>query len=187
MLCEHCRKREASVHIQKIVNGKVETKHYCTPCMEKLSGTEVFDGMNIAELLLKVKDAVELKGQTKAGSEVIPAVSCPGCGWDLARLVKTERCGCPECYHTFRQAVEKILKKYHTSLIHKGKVPAVAESSEPGKIDPGKLRSRIRLLRRELDFMVQKEEYEVAAGLRDEIASLTAQLSGEESKSHGKE
>ncbi|MBO5725172.1 MAG: hypothetical protein J6S58_10125 [Lentisphaeria bacterium] len=54
MLCEHCRKREASVHIQKIVNGKVETKHYCTPCMEKLSGTEVFDGMNIAELLLKV-------------------------------------------------------------------------------------------------------------------------------------
>lgn len=182
MLCENCRKREATVHFQKIVNGKVETKHYCAVCMEKLSGTAVFDGMNLADLLLKVKEAVEQSSSGESsGPEYPPGaaqITCPVCSWDLERFLKTESCGCPECYRTFRGSMEKILHKYHKGLLHTGKTPVQGDSSS-GKDQKGMLLRQLHGLQKELKFMVEKEEYELAAKLRDEIAGLTRLLEGE--------
>ena len=184
MLCENCRKREATVHFQKIVNGKVETKHYCALCMEKLSGTAVFDGMNLADLLLKVKEAVEQNGGDGGPAECPPdasGITCPVCSWDLERFLKTESCGCPECYQAFRKYMGKILKKYHTKQVHTGKVP-LQTGSLAGKNTRGMLLRQLYGLQKELKFMVEKEEYELAAKLRDEIAELTKLLSGEGEK-----
>lgn len=198
MLCEHCGKRDATFHIQKIVNGKVEFKHYCAICMEKLSGTEEFDGMNLAEILMQfagqVKDAViqEHSAAGKEKNESVPEQEnavCPVCGWDLKRFLKTERFGCAECYQIFRGSLEEILRKYHDSLLHKGKTPA-EKAPDPGRKQIRTLQQQILSLRRELDFMVEKEEYEIAAHLRDEIGRLSAELESSSENgecAHGKE
>ena len=51
-----------------------------------------------------------------------------------------------------------------------------------GKNTRGMLLRQLYGLQKELKFMVEKEEYELAAKLRDEIAELTKLLSGEGEK-----
>jgi protein arginine kinase activator len=77
--------------------------------------------------------------------------------------------GCGECYRYFQIGLEPLLKKVHGSAAHTGKVPR----RTGGKV---RIRKEIQDLRRQLQQAIQKEDYEQAANLRDEIRHLEKEL-----------
>lgn len=66
----------------------------------------------------------------------------------------------------FREALAPLVEKLQHSANHLGKVPASAGAK-------AEKRNRLIRLRRDLERAVQREEYEAAAKLRDEIRGLT--------------
>lgn len=90
--------------------------------------------------------------------------ACTGCGLTPADFKETGRLGCPKCYEIFEAKLEPVIKKLHKGESHVGKVPKGQERS----VSP----EEIAALKRRLDEYVSREEYEMAAVVRDQIKSL---------------
>ncbi len=90
---------------------------------------------------------------------------CPRCGFTQADFKKSGRLGCPECYKTFAEGLEGLLKTMHKGTRHAGKVPeALRESREQS--------DRLKLLQKKLAKAIDDENFELAARLRDEIKQM---------------
>jgi len=90
---------------------------------------------------------------------------CTGCGMSLPEFRQGALYGCDKCYDTFRAIVEPLLMHYHGDSQHVGKAP-VRGGGEAKK------RQGRRQLQKQLDDAIQKEDYEEAARLRDQIKEL---------------
>ncbi|QSH41770.1 UvrB/UvrC motif-containing protein [Lentisphaerota bacterium ZTH] len=182
MLCDICKQNEATIHIQEIINGEKKTLNLCGDCAAKKSKNDpAFDigGFNLAEMLYNLSENMEIPGlklpeeqQEKAGADDTAAkLSCPGCGWSLQGLRKTGRVGCPQCYKTFRSVIMEALENMHRGKLHVGKKPGGSKDDE----SPRKMLELMNL-QKELDELVQREEYEKAAEVRDTIIQLKESL-----------
>lgn len=89
--------------------------------------------------------------------------ACPGCGLTYHQFARTGLLGCAQCYDTFAEALEPVVRRVHGHTRHVGKAPA-------GRKVP--VAARIQQLRKQLQQAVAEERYEDAARLRDEIRSL---------------
>ena len=90
---------------------------------------------------------------------------CPGCGRTYAAFKKTGKLGCSQCYDVFSDQLEQVLRSIHGDTRHKGKMPERFDA----RIDHGR---RIVELQNELGRVIELEQYERAAEIRDEIAEL---------------
>jgi len=77
--------------------------------------------------------------------------------------------GCPDCYQTFAEALEGLLKTMHKGTRHVGKVPESLRQTRD-------LSDRLTLLQKKLSKAIEDEDFEEAAILRDEIKQTTARL-----------
>ncbi len=75
----------------------------------------------------------------------------------------------PECYHTFSSALMPSIQRIHGQTQHIGKVPRSAGAHL-------RLQSRISELESKLKQAIEEQQFEKAATLRDEIASLKEQV-----------
>ena len=59
MLCQNCHENEATIHVQQIVNGKIQVFHLCEKCAAK-KGIEApdLDDFNLAEMLFDIAGKV---------------------------------------------------------------------------------------------------------------------------------
>ena len=89
-------------------------------------------------------------------------IKCPGCGFTQADFKKSGRLGCSECYDTFSEGLDALLKTMHKGTRHTGKVPAGMQLRD----DLGK---QLKELQSQLDAAVAAEKFERAAELRDDI------------------
>ena len=96
----------------------------------------------------------------------IVEIKCSRCGLSYSDFRKTFQLGCSQCYKTFKEQLEPMLRRIHGSIIHKGKVPSKA----PVKAEVPK--DEIKELKTKLAEAIKREEYEEAARLRDEIRTL---------------
>ncbi len=110
-----------------------------------------------------------IEGQSKAAQSDVQA--CPECGLSWREFKDTGLLGCPGDYDHFSQQLRGVIESAQNGATHHtGKAPAQNESSAANSI---RLReSRIAKLRQQLAKAVEKESYEEAARLRDEIATL---------------
>ena len=173
MLCDICKKREASVHLTEIINEEVTELHLCETCA-KSKGAQMQQHFSIADFLSGLVDfpAEEAKKQERI------KVKCPACGMSYSDFKRLGRLGCSSCYESFKRAIYPLLKRIHGSTRHVGK--------QPGKISVGKkktakpvseaerLKGELEGLRRRMAKAVEMEEFEEAAILRDRIRSLEA-------------
>jgi len=152
--CDVCEK-EATVYLTQIINGQMTTVNLCEGC-SKAKGVTDETGFGLAEAFLGVGQGAAVK-HTAAED-----VSCPACGFTQAQLKKIGRMGCPECYGTFREGLDSLLKAMHKGTKHIGKVPhrLVVESQANDKLSG---------LRDELATAVREERYEDAARLKAEL------------------
>ncbi|MFH1421731.1 MAG: UvrB/UvrC motif-containing protein, partial [Planctomycetota bacterium] len=122
---------------------------------------------------LSVKNHFSLQdlitGMIEQKEEKIPEgilkLSCPNCGMTFKEFRESGRFGCCEDYNVFQEPLMKILDRIHGSSKHTGKIPL--------KVDSNVSRRReIIELKSQLDGAVQREDYELAAKLRDKIKEI---------------
>lgn len=154
MKCQSCGKRDAKVHVTEIddANQKREL-HLCEQCHGQSGG-----GDTSLETLLA--------GALSASAPRPPELACSACGLPYAEFRSRGRLGCPECYTVFAEALDPLLEKIHTAKRHIGKSPGDGSNEQ---------RTRARKLvetRRRLHDAVEREDFEAAARLRDELRAL---------------
>lgn len=163
MLCDICKKNVATVHLTQMVEGKTKKVDLCEAC-SKEKGVDDPTGFSLADLLLGLGAAQELAQSTSGGE-----IRCPSCGFTQADFKKAGRLGCAECYTTFAEGLEGLLKTMHKGTKHVGKVPQALKRTQD-------LADRIKHLQKKLEKCVADEDFEGAAQLRDEISQLKTRI-----------
>lgn len=117
----------------------------------------------IADLLAGMVDAM-----TQTDEERVGHVQCPRCGLLYSQFKETGRLGCSECYAAFQFQLRPLLRRIHGDTRHRGKSPS------HGKVGVTRSR-RIQRLHDDLRRAVEREDFETAATLRDEIRRVEAE------------
>jgi protein arginine kinase activator len=155
MLCCVCKAKEAKVHLTQIVGDKMQKVDLCEECAKQKGMDD--SGASLADVLLGLGASQEME-QATGGAEL----KCPHCGFTQGDFKKAGRLGCAECYVTFADGLEALLKSMHKGIKHTGKVPAALQQTRD-------LTDRLKSLQRKLDKAVAEEDFEQAAVVRDEI------------------
>ena len=163
MLCCICKEKEATVHLTQIAGDKMQKVDLCEECA-KTKGVNDPTGFSLADLLLGLGASEEIEkatGDTK--------LKYGRYSFTQADFKKTGRLGCPECYKTFSEPLEGLLKTMHKGVRHIGKVPESLRQSRD-------LSDRLKTLEKKLSKAIEEEDFEEAAILRDEIKQTKARL-----------
>jgi len=162
MDCDLCGQK-ATVFLTQLVEGKMKKMSLCEKCAKEQGVTDP-TGFALADMLLG-----EGAGEDVPVSASSSAKSCPECGFTMADLKRVRRFGCPACYRVFHAEVESMLRGgMHAGNRHAGKAPK-------GQVERHERKKRLAQLHKQLDRAVAVEDYEKAAGLRDEIREIEAQ------------
>jgi protein arginine kinase activator len=163
MQCCVCKEREAKVHLTQIVGDKMQKVDLCEECA-KQKGVNDPAGFSLADLLLGLGASQEM--EQAAGSSDL---KCPHCGFTHADFKKAGRLGCSECYVTFAEGLEGLLKSMHKGIKHTGKVPSSLQQTRD-------LSDKLKTLQKKLDKAVADEDFEQAAQVRDEIKATKEKM-----------
>ena len=154
--CDKCGK-PAPVHLTEIKNGQKTEKHLCEDCAAT-EGITIKANVPVSQLL---EDFI-----LQSGPAGLADKKCDVCGITFAEFRDKGLLGCPADYDAFDEALRPLLERTHEGVSqHIGKVPLRAG------VDQKKMNEVLRL-RAQLKTAVAAEDYELAAGLRDQIKDL---------------
>lgn len=174
MLCEKCKKRTATVFYNENINGKTRSFSLCGECAAKLR--EKGEIEEVTSMLNSFADPFfDLQEDLFGGFFGIPSQKmistqkkCTDCGYTYADISKKGKVGCPNCYTVFKDELMPLLRSIHGTTTHSGTIPARHRAKQERN-------ERLKLLKKQLQEAIQKEDYENAATLRDEIRQLQAE------------
>lgn len=162
MQCDFCDKK-ATVFLTQLVEGEMKKMCLCEECAKE-KGVSDPTGFSLADVILGGGDPQEVglivESDTPGGG-----AACPACGFSFDKFQQVGRLGCSECYAAFREEIERRLKGMHKGTVHVGRVPE-------GLLAAHEKRQRLQKLHERLEQAVASENYEEAAGLRDEIREI---------------
>lgn len=182
MICENCGENEANVKYTQIVNGVKKEMKLCEHCANELGIGEMDFSMpiNLSSFLGEFFEDEEdtfLPEFTKTKE-----LRCDECGMTYDEFTHTGKFGCANCYNTFSDKIDAILKNLHASNRHvgrKGKIIKPVLDKETVKKEETKQEakeknsvSKIDTLKENLKQAIKEERYEDAAHIRDEIKKL---------------
>jgi protein arginine kinase activator len=159
MKCQKCP-NAATLHITEIISeDHVEELHLCESCAHKY----------LYEPQAKSGGKSAPASSSSASEELEePAVlnrECEICGIKFVDFRNTGRLGCPHDYDEFREELLPLLENIHGETRHVGKSPRRLPQTK-------ETQSQLIHLRKQLLQAVNKEAYEEAARLRDQIRRL---------------
>ncbi len=155
MLCQHCNKNEANMHMKRIINGRAAEVHLCSDCARSLGYGEAFSGFGLGfsdflgEFLLK-------------GEHSSNAARCPVCDKSFEEIAKDGKMGCAECYTAFYDKLLPSLQRIHGKGTHMGKKPCSNTN----------VQNELEILKVQLENAVREQDFESAVKIRDEINSI---------------
>lgn len=181
MLCEKCKKNEATFYYHENVNGKQKTYKLCSGCAAELEKSgelgiinheKYFDSLGsfFDDFSSPFKSLDKLLGGFFGDSGLLASKTdrqkkCPTCGMTLDEFASTGMAGCPDCYTAFEKELAPSISRVQGKSEHVGRAPA-------GMREKIEKRHRIELLERERKEAVKEENYERAAEIRDELKRL---------------
>lgn len=173
MLCEECEKNSASLHFTKIINGQKTELHLCEECArdkeEMFTGNQNFSFNSLLSGILNFDQAIQ-SSSTHSTFNTAKQLKCNKCGMPYHQFAKVGRFGCANCYETFKDKIDPILRRVHSgNTTHLGKIP----KRIGGNIH---IRKEMDQLKESLQKAIHNEEFEKAAELRDHIRSLEKSL-----------
>ena len=150
-----------------MLEGEIKKMDMCESCAQNQGVDE--PGISLVDLLVGLGP-----GATEAVSgmsaEQRPS-KCPTCGYTQADFKKSGRLGCSDCYVTFEDGLNQMLRSMHKGLKHSGKAPKNYRNTR-------ELEARSKKLEQELKKAVKEERYEDAAVIRDSLKELAETLQG---------
>lgn len=164
MQCDICGKKKATVHLTEIVDEQITELHLCEDCAREKS-VQMEQQFGLADLLAGLAD---LNKHSPEGAEKVK-VSCLNCGLSYEDFRKFGRLGCSECYASFRDQLNVLLKKIHGSNKHFGKTPVKMSAAVQKTVD------ETQTLKEQLRRAIDGENFEEAARLRDKLRELETQ------------
>jgi protein arginine kinase activator len=164
MLCSICKEKPATVHLTDIKGDKMQKVDLCEECAKNKGVND--STFALADMLLGLGASQEIE-QASGGVEI----KCPQCGFTQADFKKSGRLGCAECYKTFADGLEGLLKSMHKGTRHMGKVPESQRQTRD-------LSDHLKALQQKLAKAIEDENFEQAAALRDEIKQTSNRLAG---------
>ena len=167
MVCDLCGKNQATVHLTEIIDDQMTELHLCEECARQKS-VQMEQQFGLADLLAGL---AEFAGKAAEEKEAVEKTKCSNCELTYDDFKKVGRLGCSECYTSFRKYLLPLLKKIHGSSRHLGKLPKV-------KAATAKKVSELDELRRRLQIAIEREEFEEAANIRDQIKELEKEERG---------
>lgn len=170
MLCQNCKKHEATSHIKSVVNGEYTQLHLCSSCAGKLGYGDVFSGFGF--------DLGDFFGnffsKPKASLASSNTVRCSKCGMSFEEIVKTGKIGCADCYEKFYEMLLPSIQRIHGKTQHNGKTAKVAEHSGDKKEKTKE--EIIEELKAEMKVAIEEQNFEKAAELRDKIKGMESEM-----------
>lgn len=163
MLCQHCNERESTTHYKKIVNGIREEAYFCTTCAHRLGYDHLAAelGLGFGTILGNFLGASSSVSTSMAGVE-----RCPQCGSSYNDVVSLGMVGCEQCYQMFYDKLIPSIENLHGRAVHRGKV------AQQAYIKVKEAFTEQEKLERGLKAAIEKQDFELAAQLRDKLKAL---------------
>lgn len=165
MKCQNCFKA-ATLHITEVLaEQSFEELHLCEECAQKYLSEpadkpEPTSRDSSAELM-GIGEAEEIPEETTDLSQQ----KCDVCGMKFVEFRNSGRLGCPHDYQAFQAELIPLLESIHGQTRHSGKTPRRLPRKKATQ-------QEISRLRKDLLQSVNKEDYEAAARIRDQIRRL---------------
>ncbi len=166
MLCDDCQKRNAVIHMTKVIQGKKEAIHLCEVCAKARENKSYTMDFSIQNFLANLLDN---NINTQFNVSNYHRLQCPRCGTTFSQFKQTGRLGCDTCYDVFYENIHPLVRRIHGNVNHMGKLPKRAGGSIH-------LKRELKLLKGRLQQAIEKEAFEEAAELRDQIKQIENQL-----------
>lgn len=175
--CDCCG-APATVHLTQIINGVTNKINLCESCAHAKG---ILDNSGQPTLIFfeATTPFSKMNENSFLGSR------CENCGWTQKQFETTKRLGCSDCYGTFHEAIEAVLKNVQRDLVHRGKqaqilvkkdLPEIEEKPTKKAEKPSHKRKtkaeQIKSLEAQLKLAIAEERYEDAIQLRDQIQKL---------------
>ena len=158
MLCEKCKKNQATTHIKTIINGKYSEKHLCSECYKEEN--DFAGGFSVGDMFSSMFGDSHYSGLQNG------VIRCPVCGSTINDISNTGKAGCSDCYKTFGEQLLPFIKRIHGSVSHTGKMVSGNVSAENNE------KSELLKLKEQLKSLIAEEKFEEAAKVRDRIKEL---------------
>lgn len=174
MLCERCKKNEATTHLRESVNGVVKETHLCEECAAALGYDSMFHGLDpFANMAVDLQGLLgSLFSQAMPEKSMQSGRKCSFCGTTFEELAQSAKAGCAHCYQEFYRELLPSIQRIHGKTRHVGKIPGTAEK-EIG------FKRELETLSAQLKDAIAAQEFEKAATLRDRIKELEKKVQGE--------
>lgn len=153
--CRRCAK-SATLHITEIQEGKAVAVHLCNSCAQEYLDEEA------DQVAGSPPPEVTAKLEALMSDESDADTRCSNCNISFGEFREQGRLGCPTCFEEFREDLMPLLENIHESAAHVGKRPKRSPSQTVDQ-------SRLIQMRQRLEEAIDREDYELAASLRDEI------------------
>ena len=160
MLCQHCNKNEANMHMKRIINGRAAEVHLCSDCARSLGYGEAFSGFGLG--FSDFLSDFLLKGEHSSNG-----TRCPFCNKSFEEIAEDGKMGCAECYAVFYDRLLPSLNKIHGKTAYMGSKP------QNGSVKTKTL--TLQELKLALNEAVERQDFELAATLRDKINEIISE------------
>lgn len=146
-------------HITELQSGNIEIFNLCEVCMQSYIKNNSLLPIQSKEQMVKniISAFEEIIGNKKPAQELCK------CGMTLEDVVQKGKLGCANCYEHFEKNLEVFFQNFQAGTKHIGKVPKRHRRS------PEDINKKLQDLMNEC---IEKENYEMAAKLRDSINKL---------------
>ena len=175
MLCQKCKKNNATIHYRENINGKVTEYSLCADCAAELERDGVikfenpfsdfmrdgiFDFSSMLPSFFTSLNHALGSGESKR---------CPVCGSTFDDIARSGRIGCPQCYETFADELAATVNQLHGTSKPQGRIPKRFGEKQNREAE-------INALKEEQKKAIEAQEFEKAAELRDKIKALEAEV-----------
>lgn len=173
MYCENCGQNNAYIKCTQIVNGNKIEMFLCEECSKELG----IDNFNIqmdfstflSDFLSKFEEDNILPKLLKQEE-----LKCKRCNSTFEDFISTGRFGCPECYTTYEEKIDPLLRSIQGANRHIGRLGKIDETEEVLQEKDQSTQNSIQIeeLNKKLKGAIKEERYEEAAIIRDKIKEL---------------
>ena len=158
MICEVCKKNEATIVFQIFSGGQLATKTICAQCAMKAQS-------DIARTLWGIGMHMHERTNEETASdanEAMPDKFCSACGSSVGAVDKDTVLGCPNCYDALDEEAVDALSEQRSGTA----ATEVTQETEGVKISIEQMAHKLR-------EAIVSEDFEQAASLRDQINRAT--------------
>lgn len=164
MKCDKCNEKEATFLYEELRNGKKRSYHLCHDCAKALGLTNQ-SGFMADDIFGSLQSGFPNLLQDIFGSAAAKpreGKRCSGCNATWQEIAQEGKVGCPACYQSFAEELERSIRSIHGNVTHTGRAPTACREANEKK-------RRIADLRAGLRAAIESENFEEAARLRDLI------------------